>query len=392
MNIILFANGPGELYERALPFARLLRNTKKKYYIILIITPCQFSSGREYDTAKELKVFDKVFRLKTFFSIFEFLNNLKVDFVVHFGGDIIYPIIFSLVFNAKLYSYSNFFRFNYFVNKYIFFSPYSFSTGTQKGVPIYRMMYGGNLSFWKNITIFYEKNIRNTYEIGLFPGSREVQFEHILPFFIKVIEELKKRGLKIQANLYLSPFISLDFLENILNKGPRYKVIDYSLGELVIKKGKYFIITEQGIYIEVKRSHKDIEKLDFALCTPGTSTLTLSNLAIPMVVVSPLNKVETIPLNGLLNYVASIPYIGPWAKKKVVLGYLNKRKYLALPNIIEDREIVKEVRGILKPSDIVNVVIGDFYPKKRLYKTREKLIEFRKKYRFRSAKVLGDFR
>ncbi len=386
MNILIFANGPGEVIERTLPLARILKSHSPHSSIFLVLTPCQFSSGNEKDIARRFSLFDGIFLLKgLFFPIHKFFSK-EIDVVFHVGGDLLYPLFFSYILKAKLYSYGIFFIRSLPITYIVPFSR-EVRSAIKKGISLSCVFFGGNLSFSFPSTYRFKKK-GSDWKIGIFPGSRKLQFEHLLPFFIKILEDLKKDRYKIIPKLFLSPFISIDFLKKVLTQGPTYEVLDYSLGTLYKNKDKYYILSDSNVKIEVEEAQEGIKELDFAITTPGTSTLTLSHFGIPMLVVAPLNKVEVIPLNGILNFVGYIPYIGPSIKKQIVYNYLRKKKFLALPNIIEDRELVDEIRGTLEASYVVERVKFLLSHKKDMYKKSQILIEFEKKYRLRKSKLI----
>ncbi len=386
MNIAIFANGPGEVYERAIPFALFLKNSFNDPNIILILTPCQFSSGSEYDVARDSSLFNEIFRLRKFISLYKYLIHIKIDIIFHLGGDLFYPTIFSTLLGVSLYSYTTFFSFKPFVK--LFLLPYS--KKAKRNIPLYKSLFIGNLSFdrkkKKRKGIYKKGKANKKYKVGIFPGSRKIQFEHLLPFFIKILENLSS-FIDIDSYLFLSPFITFDFLENVLLKGPTYNVLDYSLGKIVAKDNGFYILSKEGLYISIKTKHEDIGILDFAITTPGTSTLTLTYYGVPMFVVSPLNKLEIIPLNGIINFIDVFPYIGPIFKRKIVAYVLKRRPYFALPNIIEDRKIVQEIRGVLTSSSVAVTIEKEFLSKKKLYNMKRVLIDFKNKYVFRKFKL-----
>ena len=390
MNIILFANGPGELYERAYPFARILRKEFKDIFIVLVLTPCQFSSGEEYRLANNSHLFDRVIKLKNPFHIPSLLADLskkKFDVIFHMGGDILYVLLFSLLLNTKVYSYGGFFRYKYFIDTY--FVPYDglIKKAMKKGISLPQIAFLGSFSFLEKFKN-KEKKRKEFYSIGIFPGSRKVQFEHLFPFFLKVVETLSSFGYNLHLKLYLSPFISLDFLKQVLLMGPKYKVLDFSLGDIKKEdKNNFYVLSSGGVKVKIEFTHENLLDLDFAITTPGTSTLTLSNFGVPMFIIAPFNKVEIIPLNGIINFVGYIPFIGLKIKKRIVLRYLKKKDFLGLPNIIENKEIVPEIKGNLNSYKVALRIQRFLSKKEDFYKIKIKLVEFRKKYTLRVFKI-----
>ncbi len=385
MNLLIFANGPGELLERAVPFAKLAKENNSKNTVYLILTPCQFSSGMEFRIAKNLNFFDGVFTLKKLPYLFSYFSRKKINAIFHLGGDILYPSLFSLILKVSCFSYGNFFiksrRCKYLV-------PYSnvIYNAIGKEIPLNNVFFTGNFSFF--VTSFSTSFSKDgKWRIGLFPGSRRLQFEHIFPFFVKVLDYLFESGYMLEPKLFLSPFIDFDLLVQIINKGPTYKVLDYSKVNIYKDNEKdFYLVSEKGHKINIASSW-EMKEIDIALTTPGTSTLTLSSFGIPMLVVAPFNKIEKIPLNGIANFVEYIPYFGPLFKKKLVYSYLSKREFLALPNIIENKELVDEIKGILTFRDVGERIKKMISSRKKLYDTKRKLINLAFEYKMRKTKI-----
>ncbi len=388
MNLLVFANGPGELLERAVPFAKLVKEDSSENIVYLILTPCQFSSGMEFRIARGLNLFDGVFTLKKLPYLFSYFSRKKIDAIFHLGGDVLYPSLFSLILKVSCFSYGSFFVKNR-VCKYLVPYPNTIYQAIKKGIPLNNILFAGNFSFFApSFPASFSKD--GKWRIGLFPGSRRLQFEHIFPFFVKVLDYLFESGYMLEPKLFLSPFIDFDLLVQIINKGPTYKVLDYSKIDIYKDSEKdFYLISEKGHKIKIT-SPEDMKEIDIALTTPGTSTLTLSNFGIPMLVVAPFNKIEKIPLNGIANFVEYIPYFGPLFKKKLVYNYLRNREFLALPNIIENRELVDEVRGVLTFRDVGEKIKKMISSRKRLYDTKRRLMNFVYEDKIRKTKIIEE--
>ena len=209
MRILLFANGPGELMERAYPIARLFKRINRKIAITLIITPCQFSTGKEYDIANTLSVFDEILKFRNLVYIIKKIKKNDIGYIFHLGGDRVYPWLISLLLNIKMYSYGHYFIFSKSVNKFFIQNITAIHKifKMKKSIPLSKLAYIGNFSI--SLKKFSIGKNANHLTIGLFPGSRKLQFEHMFPFFLKIAEELTKYlDIEIHFYLYLSPFIS----------------------------------------------------------------------------------------------------------------------------------------------------------------------------------------
>jgi lipid-A-disaccharide synthase len=58
---------------------------------------------------------------------------------------------------------------------------------------------------------------------------------------------------------------------------------------------------------------------DLAITIPGSNTAEMAGLGLPMVVALPLNKPESLPLEGIPGLIGRIPVFGPSLKRAAVL-------------------------------------------------------------------------
>jgi len=94
-----------------------------------------------------------------------------------------------------------------------------------------------------------------------------------------------------------------------------------------------------------------------ALTVPGTNNMQLALFGVPMVVILPLNRAELIPLDGIAGLISpKIPPVG-LVKRKILLRLSRKIRFVALPNIRAGKEIVPEIRGIIKPEEVAEKAV-----------------------------------
>ena len=193
--------------------------------------------------------------------------------------------------------------------------------------------------------------------ISLFPGSREYEVKYVLPFLLKVAEQITKGTNDIQLFISCSPFLDLDVLAKAIDSKQvelHRKFIDGASGRIVEGENWPYIETENGLQVPIiSGAQYDLMNVsDLALVTPGTVTAELAALGIPMVVVTPLNKAEEIVIDGIMNYTGKIPVVGKKIKRNAVLNVAKKMKYVAIPNKKADKYLVPEFVGVLDPPDV----------------------------------------
>ena len=94
------------------------------------------------------------------------------------------------------------------------------------------------------------------------------------------------------------------------------------------------IRTETGVIIPCfqYQQYNLMNWADLALTIPGTNTVELSSMGVPMVVTIPLNHPEEIPLEGLVGMISDLPLIGRPLKKRLLPKFQAKIKFTAWPN------------------------------------------------------------
>lgn len=164
-----------------------------------------------------------------------------------------------------------------------------------------------------------KKNKIHKKNIGIFPGSREKEIKVFLPIILKACVFIKARNPNIKFILFKSKTTNEDMLNKYITK---YKNLN-----IKIFKGDDF---------DIRRS------LSAAIVKSGTVTLENVLLNIPMVVVYKLSFISYLIAKTLI-----------------------KIKFISLPNIIADREIVPEL------------IQSDFTPQK-IYEKLDVLLKDKK--------------
>jgi len=101
---------------------------------------------------------------------------------------------------------------------------------------------------------------------------------------------------------------------------------------------------------------------DLAITLPGTNTVQLAVLGVPMLVVLPLDHPGRIRTEGLSEWLARIPGLGGAIKGVMAWRFLRRPHALAWPNREAGRMIVPEMVGRLDPRDVAQralAMLGD---------------------------------
>ena len=150
--------------------------------------------------------------------------------------------------------------------------------------------------------------LQDRLTIGLFPGSRKVEIERLLPIQLCCAQQLKEHYADSQFVLPLASTLTSSQLD------PYRHLID-----------------ELNIRIVENNTHDTVQACDVIIVTSGTATLEIGLFGKPMVII---HKVAT------LSY--------------MILRQLLKLKHIGLVNIVPGKEIVKEyIQNDAVPSNIV---------------------------------------
>lgn|SRR6056297_1191472 len=384
MNIILTTNSPGEVSAWVKPVVKKLNEKNIKINIYIFIPPCVFSSGKEAKVLLGLKGVEAVYNSKDYlkFIIFNIkpsnFKAAKKGFVLFLGGDLMHAVFLAKRLNYPVYSYTERdYGFIKSIKKFYVSDQKIYQRLLKKGADPAKLKVVGNLiidSVQPGLNSKQAKAKLNKKDdqiiISLMPGSRPREFEYILPLFLNTATEIKQKKSKYRFILTKAPFIN----EKEIKRSLRDKRINF---DTVYKKEENRLsIDDFVIEIYEEDPYSIMREADFALTIPGTNNLELAVLETPMLVILPLNKPELIPLPGLIGLLGEIPLLGKFLKRVIIPKMSRNRKYISLINLLQEKEIVPEMRGLINNQDltakILNLLEGEGIKvmKKRLQNLR----------------------
>ncbi|MDI6703985.1 MAG: hypothetical protein QME40_04900 [bacterium] len=342
MDVIVIVNSVGEISSGLRPISHKIKERFPSSRIIVIIPPCQYAGGREKEVVRKMPNIDLVFSLKGYFKLLIFgkLDDFlpgKETVILHLGGDQAYTILLAkrLGVNALLYTNSRV-RWKRYFQRIMVTDEKMVEDNSRYTVVGDLMVDSGALRSKGEVD-----GLNNRFNIGLFPGSRMYLIRYMIPFFLKVAEEISNRLKGVCFFISKSDFITEEEFEASIKKDKRCNFIEGCDGK--ITNGE--IKTSKGLTLQIIRW---IPKgLHLAITLPGTITGELASLGIPMIVICPMNKPELIPLDGVLGLMGYLPIIGKGIKR-CAIKYMDRiTRFVSIPNRKEGREIVQEVRGVI---------------------------------------------
>ncbi|MDD4178594.1 MAG: hypothetical protein PHH14_00885 [Candidatus Margulisbacteria bacterium] len=333
-DIVLVANSPGELSALVKPIAEELAG-EHSARVILVLTPCQYISGKEIDFARTLKGITEIVTAGEY-KKWAFLGRrpkqikfAKKGGVLFLGGDLTHAMIVAKKLGYPAYAYLNeriawtrAYK-KFFVSDDFSYNKFSHKVKKDKLALVGNLMVDSiaDLKKWEP-----EENV-----ITFMPGSRKWEIDYMTPFYKEVMALIKRELPAAKFQLVSSPFSKPGAIQGA-------KTINFT----------------------------DIHNSEIVVTIPGTNTAKIAARGIPMVVVFPLNHPEVIPMDGLADLIGRLPAIGKRFKHWIANTVNKQTKFFALPNQKTGREIAPEIRGIIDPLGVALKVLLLLHDKKKM--------------------------
>lgn len=318
------ANSPGELSALVKPVAAEFSKNKDRR-IILVLTPCQYVSGKETEYTKGIKEIEAVIPAADY-KKWAFLNQkpniefAKKGVVLFLGGDLAHAMLIAKKLNYPAYAYiDELLAWKKFYKKFFVPDRSSYDKFSRQ-LPPEKLAIAGDLMV--DSVSGLKKWLPAENVVTFMPGSRRWEIDYMTPLYKTVMILVKKELPSVKFQLVSSPFVPALPIEGA-------KTIEF----------------------------EDIENSALIVTIPGTNTAKIAARGIPMLVVFPLNKPEVIPMEGIANLIGGLPILGRAFKKMVAETVNRKTKFFALPNQKADREIAPEIRGQVEPLSVAMKVV-----------------------------------
>jgi lipid-A-disaccharide synthase len=401
-DIILITNSPGELSTWTRVLAEKIKVAIQNTRIIVALVPCPFASGREYEIAKSYQTVDLVISPWEFSKLI-LTGILPKDYspsnnslVIFLGGDYWHGVLFAKKIRCQAVAYATrpFIRGADFY-KYLLCSTEKVKQSLlEKGISSEKLKVVGHL-LADGIKITGSKEeIRLKYNIakenpviGLFPGSRLYNFKESLPVFLRITDEIADKKPEVTFLLSLSPFLNKKDLVDILKFPDTRTGIPGSRGTLKQAESEYCIITENKTKIRIidKDQHDILTLSNIAISIPGTNTAECACMGVPVLVVCSWRaKIAPAGIGSLINLLP----IGS-LRKKIMEQIFNKIKFIALPNILAEKQITPEFKidkdtrevsqnalNLLNNENQRNIIGTELKEIMRKSQTAEKILEY----------------
>ena len=367
MKIAFTVNGPGEYAGWLRPLLWALYARDPSLQATVFFVPDDFATGRESAVARaefpHLQVFSPSEYIR--FALGGKVEGMpeRVDRVQYLGGDLMHAAHIGKRLRAVTTSYK-FSRPRY---RSRFARVFAVDERNRAELlewktPADRITIVGNLAI---DAAFREVDSGDeaagefaTDGIVIMPGSRRLEVANLIPFFLRVALRIRESDPQIPIVFALSPFTTADEVASALAKGGLPTVYG-ARGYVAQRDGILFLQNEnrEQEFAVVRYAMRAATRARMVLTIPGTKTIELAALGVPMVATVPFNAPEAAVINGPLQYVERIPFIGTPLKRQLVLQYTKRFTYFTQTNMDAQRELIPELVGTLTPGYVAQQVL-----------------------------------
>jgi len=361
VHLVTVVNGPGEVAGWMLPVVRRLKARSPSAKVTTVITPCQFASGRELDAVAADGRVDHVWSFQ------EFVRQqvrrrwrgermaLPETIVLHFGGDRLYTRIVARTLGAPIWRHGTSARGWLFADRFLVPDERHVAKLRRQGVEPERVSVVGQLVVDSVLQGQAPRpddagGTETAPRVLLLPGSRRWEVRHMLPFLADVIDIVSNERSSTAFVISRASFVESQAFARVATRAGCQMSGDTYQEWLETNRHVRCRIVD-GSWIP------EAAGATLAVSLPGTNTLQLAALGVPMVVVLPLNWGEHVPFEGVAGLL--LPASMPFGLVKRHLTRLMNRwvVHTALPNILASDSVVPEVRGVLRASDVARTVV-----------------------------------
>lgn len=397
LDILILSNGPGELTTWVRPVVQLLRQQIRDRLsncpvrISLVLSPCPNASGREVAIAQTYAI-DRVQAAEHFWPFLlwgktaENWDWASQGIVIFLGGDQFFPVVIGKRLGYKILIYSEWeTRWHRWVDQFAVMSPKLIEQAPNR--------YADKLTVVGDLMADVGQSAARVSSpglvpspplIGILPGSKPAKLAQGVPLAIAVAEQIRQVRPQVRFVIPVAPTLDLPTLARFADPA-RNPVLSYFgkvAAELAWQEHQPYLQTQTGLRIDLHTQFPAYDLLtqcDFCLTTIGANTAELGALAVPMMVLMPVQQLDAMRAwDGLPGLLANLPGIGSMFAKLINRWFLlGPKRLLAWPNIWAGEEIVPELMGELHPQQVAAIALEWLDRPDQLTAMREKLRKVR---------------
>lgn len=371
LRIAITSNGPGEFSGWVRPLVAALLRLAPETDVSLFFVPDDYATGREAEVAARLFPGVRVVPPRTYveFALGRRTQGVpdRADVVQYLGGDLMHAARVRARLHARLRTYK-FTRRRYArrLDRAYALDAANAKELLDRHVPRERVTVVGNLAVDGALAEArgeFSGSERNRAiapdGILIMPGTRKGEFDNMLPFFLQMALHVRASRPDMPIAFALSPFTTDGELARALNAGGHRNVWG-ARGRIVSGQSGIGIRADAGgePFPVVREAMRHAPRARLAVTLPGTKCIELAALGVPVVVCAPLNAPEVVVVNGALQYLDRLPFIGIPLKRALVIGVDKRFPLTAQPNIDSAQMLMPELRGTLMPGEVARRVVA----------------------------------
>ncbi|MEM1310591.1 MAG: lipid-A-disaccharide synthase, partial [Cyanobacteria bacterium P01_H01_bin.153] len=315
MDVVILANGPGEITTWVKPVVAALRAeipSIEELRISVVLSPCPNATGREADVARQYPEVDRVQAAQHFWPFL--LRGKTADawewrdrgVVLFLGGDQIYPVVIGRHLNYKTVIYAEWFAnwprwidaFGVMNQALIEQAPDQFRN---KFTVVGDLMADGQAHLSEQRLAAEQLGLADDeILIGLLPGSKRAKLTQGMPLLLAIADYIRQRQPRVKFVIPVAPTVDLPTLMAYADpqQNPFHSVFAAPTATL-IKADQAdqlpYIKTAGGTPIFLWRpfpAHAVTSQCQLCLTTVGANTAELGALGVPMIVLLPIQQLE----------------------------------------------------------------------------------------------------
>jgi lipid-A-disaccharide synthase len=415
VDILILSNGPGEVATWVRPVVRELRRQlgfdRSEVRISVVLSPCPHATGKEAAIAGSYPEVDRVQEPQHFWPFLLWGKTAENwdwrdrGAVVFLGGDQVFPAVIGHRLGYRTVVYAEWeARWHRWIDRFAVMKPEIVCNARQK--------YAGKFAVVGDLMADVVLDAGNSPPtqlgaelIGLLPGSKPAKLAQGVPFCLTIAEKVREARPQTRFVIPVAPTLDLATLARFANPqhNPLIQKLGWGSAELVMPEGEIRspqpplkrgaaelatglsleaienpkLVTPAGLEVELwtqTPAYNLLSQCRLCLTTVGANTAELGSLAVPMIVLIPMQQRDAMRAwDGIPGLLANLPGVGSLFAGAINSLVIRQGRLFAWPNIWAKQEIVPELVGELQPADVAQMVIDFLEHPEKLEEIRSRL-------------------
>ncbi len=386
VDILILANGPGEVTTWVRPVVRALRSqlgeTSHQARISVILSPCPHATGKEAEICRNYEEVDRVQEAKYFWQFLLWGKTAQNwewsdrGVVLFLGGDSFFPVVIGKRLGYKTVVYAEWeTRWHRWIDRFGVMQPQAIAPKFAHKCTVVGdlMLEAAEAQQASNV---------ETELIGLLPGSKASKLAQGVPLLLAIAELVAAARPQTRFVIPVAPTVDVETLANFAS--PDFNPVIERVGGVgaVLLSEPPQLKTSSGLEVDLwmkSPAYNLLAQCRICLTTVGANTAELGALAVPMIVLLPTQQLDAMrSWDGLPGILANLPIAGTAMAKAInwTILHLPRRLY-AWPNIWAKSEVVPELVGNLQAADVADMVLDFLAHPEKLQQISEVLRSIR---------------